>query len=489
VEIVAFDTDVFISYAHLDNQPLTEGSQGWVSEFHEALTKRLGELLARPPRIWRDPKLSGNDVFADALTQRFSHSAVLVSVVTPRYLESEWCRREVDGFWQAAAETGGPVVRNKARVFKVVKTPVDRRRLPPEVEPLLGYEFYRIQSGSGRPLEFNRIYGADAERDFWMRLNDLVYDLADLLEILEPSQPPVACKATVYLAQTTSDLQPQHDALRRELLQHGYAVLPDRELPLLAPEAEQAVTQDLEASRLSIHLIGAAYGVIPEGTDDSFPALQAEFAAARARTAGLVRLVWIAPGTSTSDQRHEAFVEALRKDPTPAPGSDLLETSFDDLQTLAFARLAALETPRAPVPQAAPAAAPRIYLICTEPDLEAVEPLRQHLFAQGFEVQLPAFEGDDTVLRVDHETQLRECDAVLIEYGAGGELWLRQKLGDLRRLPALGRAAPLRGAAILVMPPETPAKQRLLTHDALVVRGAGELPFTALEAFTAPLRA
>jgi hypothetical protein len=118
-----FDTDVFISYAHLDNQPLTTGAQGWVSEFHEALSKRLGEVLGKAPRIWRDPKLQGNDVFADEIEQRFEEAAVLVSVITPRYVESDWCRREVTGFWEAAGHTGGPIVGNKARVFKVVKTP------------------------------------------------------------------------------------------------------------------------------------------------------------------------------------------------------------------------------------------------------------------------------------------------------------------------------------------------------------------------------
>lgn len=484
-----FDTDVFISYAHLDNQPLTTGAQGWVSEFHEALSKRLGEVLGKPPRIWRDPKLQGNDVFADEIEQRFEHSAVLVSVITPRYVESDWCRREVGGFWQAAEHTGGPVVGSKARVFKVVKTPVEQARMPPPVQPLLGYEFYRLQTGSGRPLEFNRVYGPDAERDFWVRLNDLAYDLADLLKRLElPVGAPAGDKPTVYLAAATSDLRPQQDALRRELLRHGYGVVPDRELPLLADELEQTVAQQLKASCVSIHLIGAAYGVVPEGAVDSLPAVQARLAAARASAGDLVRLVWIAPGAATDDARQRAFIDALRNDPAPGRGSDLLETPFEDLKTLALARLRTAEQTEVPAPAAAPAAAPRIYLVCDERDLAAVAPLQQYLFGQGFEVALPAFDGDETGLRVDHEGQLRECDALLIYYGAGGELWLRQKLGDLRKLAGLGRAAPLRSAAILVAPPSTSAKERLLTRDAMVIRPSGDGAPAALDPFMAQLR-
>jgi hypothetical protein len=484
-----FETDVFISYAHLDNQPLTAGSQGWVSEFHEALSKRLGEVLGKPPRIWRDPKLQGNDVFSDELTQRFERSAVLVSVLTPRYVESDWCRRELDGFWQAAGQTGGAVVGNKARVFKVVKTPVAPERVPPPVQPLLGYEFYRLQPGNGRPLEFNRVYGPDAERDFWVRLNDLAYDLADLLRRLEqPDAAPSAGKPSAYLATTTSELQPQRDALRRELLRHGYGVLPDHELPLEAGALEQAVAEQLARCRVAIHLVGAVHGVVPEGADESVPALQTRLAAARAHAGALARLVWIAPDTAAGDARQRAFIAALRDDPAPGAGSDLLETPFEELKSVVFARLQAAEQPL-PVPAVpAPGAPARIYLVCDARDLDAVEPLRQHLFGQGFEVMLPAFEGDETLLREDHEGQLRDCDALLIHYGAGGELWLRQKLGELRRIATLGRAAPLRAAAIVVAPPATPAKQRLMTREALLIAMPEGFAPAALEPFTALAR-
>ena len=28
--------DVFISYAHIDDQPMMEGQRGWISQFHRA---------------------------------------------------------------------------------------------------------------------------------------------------------------------------------------------------------------------------------------------------------------------------------------------------------------------------------------------------------------------------------------------------------------------------------------------------------------------
>src|SRR3954465_10448965 len=54
-----YDTDAFISSAHMDNVELVEGRRGWVANLHRALEVRVGQLLGKQPHIWRDPKLSG----------------------------------------------------------------------------------------------------------------------------------------------------------------------------------------------------------------------------------------------------------------------------------------------------------------------------------------------------------------------------------------------------------------------------------------------
>src|ERR1700694_4482562 len=97
-----FEGDAFISYAHLDNVELVEGQKGWVSNLHRALEVRVAQLLGKSPHIWRDPKLQGNDFFAETLVARLGRVAVLVSVVSPRYIKSEWTLRELSEFWTAA---------------------------------------------------------------------------------------------------------------------------------------------------------------------------------------------------------------------------------------------------------------------------------------------------------------------------------------------------------------------------------------------------
>ena len=57
---MSFDSDVFISYAHIDNQPLPGGQDGWVTVFHEALEQFLSRFKGGNARVWRDKKLRGN---------------------------------------------------------------------------------------------------------------------------------------------------------------------------------------------------------------------------------------------------------------------------------------------------------------------------------------------------------------------------------------------------------------------------------------------
>ena len=122
-----YDGDAFISYAHLDNIGLAEGQKGWIEGLQRALEIRVAQLLGKHTEVWWDPKLQGNDVFAETLIERLRRVAALVPVLSPRYVKSEWGRKELVAFIEAAREQGGLTVGDKSRIFKVLKTPVPLR--------------------------------------------------------------------------------------------------------------------------------------------------------------------------------------------------------------------------------------------------------------------------------------------------------------------------------------------------------------------------
>ena len=277
--------------------------------------------------------------------------------MSPSYINSKWGRRELSEFCRAAEESDGLKCGDQARVFKVLKTLVPLDQHPPELQPFLGYEFYKIDPDTGRVREMSEIFGPEAEQEFLLKLDDLAHDLCRLLEEMHQdrasslAQPQAGGR--VYLGETTHDLKPQRDALRRALQQHGYTVLPARTLPLVEGELEAAVREDLAACRMSIHMFGSTYGMVPEGAESSIQEIQSDLAAERSR-----RRVVLAPAVDSAgpldDRRSTArgFCSSLRLDREMRPDTDLLETSFEDLKTLVEARLKEGDKPR---PAAAPA--------------------------------------------------------------------------------------------------------------------------------------
>lgn len=470
-----FDGDAFISYAHLDNVGLIEGRKGWIANLHRALEVRMAQFLGKSPDIWRDPKLTGNDLFSDTIVEKVRRVAALIPVISPRYVRSEWARRELAEFCRAAEEHGGLRIHDKARVFKVLKTPVPFDAHPRELQGLLGYEFFKVDPETGRVLEFDEVFGPDAQRDFWLKLDDLAHDVCQLLELIGCEEDDDSTRSivrvdrgTVYLAQTTSDLAEARDTIRRDLQQHGYVVLPSQPLPLSASEVNDAVRSDLARCRMSIHLIGRCYSVVPEESEQSLVEIQNELAIERGVRTDFSRLVWIPPGLPADDQRQRALLERLRNDPRQNH-ADLLETPLEDLRTLYQQRLEGALDAAADNSEAETEELVRLYLIHDGRNADAASPWADFLFEQGLEVTRPIFEGDEGEIREYHEESLCRCDAVLILYGSGNECWLRRQLRELQKSAGYGRtkSKPLIGIALL--PPRTTAKEQFRTHEAVVI--------------------
>jgi hypothetical protein len=477
-----FDNDVFISYAHIDNAPLRQGQKGWVEQFHSDLKTRLAQLLGRELLVDWDQKLEPNVEWRKALLDRLSRIAVLVSILSPRYLQSDWCRTELREFVTRAERTWGLRMGDRARVFKVVKTFVDRDRHPPELQGMLGYEFYQLDPmRRGRPREF------PPESDsYWDKLEDLAYDIRELLkEIEDPPEDIPSPRDTIYLAEATLALDPERQSIWRELRQRGYRILPDRPLPLEAAALRAAVREQLDQAQLSIHLVGPSYGVVPDGESRSVVSIQLDVGANGAAPGPRQRLIWLPPGLTPADDRQRAFVAALHDDYAGRPGVELLQGSLEDFKTFVQDRL----TRRTPAPPPTRPVSRRVYVMCDARDLERVRPIEDHLYHAGFEVTLPAGDGDVSELRQDHEANLVDSDGVLVFWGQGNETWLRSMVRALSNAGAYGRTGPFLAKAVYVADPATEAKERYRSHDLGVVRGPGAFEPTRLADFVAALQA
>jgi len=481
-----FEDDLFISYAHVDNKPLAEGLKGWVETFHDRLRIRLEQLTGESARIWRDRKLQGNDEFEETLVARLSKVGLLVVILSPRYVKSEWCQKELGEFCRRAGEA--LALGNKSRVFKVVKFHIPLHEHPPQLRGMLGYEFFEYDDETKRAREFNPDVTPARDIRYWEKLDDIAYDIKQMLDTMASASAPAAAAApeaqTVYLSETTSDLSAERDLVKRELQLQGHVVLPDRELPLRGPALREAVRGYLARCALSVHLLGGNYGIIPEEESRSVGEIQSEVAEERGEV--LRRIVWMPPGLEPRDERQQRFVNHFRLGLNGHRRIEVLQTSLEELQKQLKERVS--ERPKPAPADAAPGGGPpSVYIICDREDLAEVTPLEEYLFGCGFNVFLPAMEGDESSIREDHKANLLECDAVVVYYGSGGEVWLRMKQRELQKAAGYGRERPLLAKAIYIAGPPTPAKERVRDHEALVIRSFEGFRPEALAPFLAKL--
>ncbi|MDJ0840709.1 MAG: TIR domain-containing protein [Acidobacteriota bacterium] len=491
---------IFISYAHIDNEVLGSGQEGWISAFHKALEVRMAQLMGVRPNIWRDPKLQGNDYFGDEIIDQFDDVAAFLCILSPRYMTSEWCLRELQTFYNSAQKHGGLRIGNKGRIFKIIKTRVPFEKHPDEIKDLLGYEFYKIDAETGRARELSQIAGPELERFYWSKLDDVAYDLAALVEEAqtklgkkekEPDHPSVMgtipeSTKVVYLASTSYDLREERDAVRRDLLQHGVAVLPEQPPPLIIDELTEKVTVDLERAQLSVHMLGRNYGVIPEGATRSIVVLENELALEREQTDGFAHVVWVPPDLEVEDERQRSFRRFLETDARVQSRLDLLQTSLEDFKEVIHQKLKPKKEEETTLESSDDVA--MIYLVHDICDQEAVEAVDDYLFNQGYEVVLPVFEGEEEEIRLDHQENLKTCDGVLIYFGQAGELWLRAKLRELQKIAGYGRTEPLRARGILVGGPHDRKKDRIRSREAVVAKCMDGFDPSQLKAFLDQLK-
>lgn len=481
-----FKTHVFISYASLDNRPLPNEQAGWVTTFHDALTVFLGERLGEEPSIWRDIELKENQPITDTLLSKLDEVAVMVSVLTPRYKNSAWCMKELERFWDVAERTGGVTFENRSRLFKIVKTPIPREETPAVLSDMRGYEFFSTKDGSIR--EFRMAFGGEEAQQFMLKVSDIAYQIADLLKSLPGDSEQSALagnqaedarpKVTVYLAETTSDLQSEHDNVRRDLLERGFRVLPEAPLPLDGEAFKDAVRAAVAQSKLSIHMIGSYYGESPVGEHRSFVHLQNEIAASRDDDPDFDRLIWVRPGLDTKDFSHRRFVHEITNSPGEA---EFLETSLENLKTIIQDKLATeAKTGATPTDREGP---PLVYLVYNEVDRESGRRIDDALFGAGYEVLTPSHEGDEAHLIEEHKHNLLSCDAVLVYWDGAPEFWVRATLQNIQKSAGYGRSAPFLARAVFVSGGTTEKKERFRTQDTIVMKSFGDVTGQSLAPF------
>ncbi|MFO1120115.1 MAG: TIR domain-containing protein [Rhodospirillales bacterium] len=266
-----FDYDLFISYPHGDfdqvgSSRLKTWSQIFVAEFVDELRLSLeGEQLV----VFRDEdKRSGFGIdptreLPEQLQQAVQTSGLLVVLMSPFYLKSDWCKQEANWFVAEAERRQ----RGNGFIFVARIWPTKAEDWPPELKGALGFWFFDRKIGRERPNRVRPFGWADPiqhdhDGTFRKALGDLVEPAAERLKEMRERWEEGRREAAAQrrLAEPSGQIlylyaRSTHRRLweraRDELVQAGFAVRPSEP----DPDPEQGPEAEAKAAGQRIGLL------------------------------------------------------------------------------------------------------------------------------------------------------------------------------------------------------------------------------------------
>jgi hypothetical protein len=473
------DVDVVLIFADADNKSLDKKESGWVTDFKKFLELMLTQVLGEKPKILLKSE------FDSITTPTMENVGVVAAILSQDFVKSGGCLDTLETFNKSIASSPKP----NNRVFKVFKSPLGLQEQPPRLRELIGYEMYQIDTETGESKEYLDYFSHEAERQYWMKIVDLAYDIYDTLLDLRAQGKSreivnIYKRKSIYVAETGHDLSVQRNIIKRELTRHGYIVLPHQTLPGKLHELEKNVRQDLQECSMSIHLIGSAYGEIPEGSDQSIVDVQNKLAAAQSliskeKGQAFSRLIWISPTLTNTSERQKSFIDSIKRDVEAQEGAEILQTPLEDFKNIMREELLeALD--RKPATEDT---SNSVYLIHDRVDAQEVKPLISVIEQAGYKVLLPAFEGDLLELRKKHIENLKTLDAAIIYKGKVNEQWVRMKVLDLLKAPGFGRKKPIKGKSIFAANGDSLNVETYRKQNVVVFKGENSNALDNLKSF------
>lgn len=373
--VKGYKYDVFISYAHLDNEKLTGETHGWIEHFFRDLSillkRKLGE---RDISIWWDNRrIDGAQAFDDTIREGVTNSAVMVSLFSPSYAKSVYCNQELELFHQVASGSAvGFMIEDRPRLINVLLYNIHHSKWPQALAGRTGIPFHTAtdDEDTGDPLRLDSEKG----REQLARLRDSIVKLISRMSVIASEKEEKAAgedmvtdnNFSVYFGEVADDLRLPKNLAVKELRKKGYNILPAIPSPdeILTLEEHDAKCLDvLNQANLSIHLLSKFPGQeIGDGEHGWYSKRQTELALEHARSqllwvpADINKLVvepepykdfivglenhrsnasqfdFISGSRSTIVRDIVSFAEAARVQPSRSNGrlSVLLDTHYDD---------------------------------------------------------------------------------------------------------------------------------------------------------------
>ena len=440
--VPGFDFDIFVSYAHLNNQKLSDEDQGWVSDFHKVVHARLWEELGKQPAIWRDERGLDGRMADPSIAKAIYQSAVLVVVMSQAYMSSPYCQSEVKEFCSYRHPAFDLVVRGFSRIVTVVYDEVSVDQWREELRNGPSVPFSTTDAATGDRIRYTKPPRTNLADPYFQAVDRVVRHLKAILQELqrgptsgtELAQPIVRIdeQLPAYLAEATDDLQSERtevlQLLERNSKRLGLPVYPARSI-IQSVSVTEAIRDGLARANVSVHLINETAGRI--WGDAGKPLAQLELEESMKRAGKPRPLVWISPEVkpeSLPASPYRDFLQLLKagkfevRDPevrTPAVFEMPFDRFLGQLETRLFPPIKAVaRTVRSQQPGGV-----LVYISHKSSKPENLPPLIDFFRSRKCSVSHLDHGATGADVEKRHEANLRFCDGLVVLYGHEGVSW------------------------------------------------------------------
>ncbi|WMN07709.1 DUF4062 domain-containing protein [Marivirga arenosa] len=431
--------EVSIIYSERDNEPILD-DKGWVSYFEKFLFMMLKQTMNREIKI---------NLISDETPQfKFGKNSLFIPILSPDFILSGACLDRIEELFQPAkAEKANETT------FPVFKSPLAYVDMPEKLKALRSYIFYL--NTENEEQELMEFFSKEAEKGYWMKMVDLCFDIYETILKMnhKESEKEKHGRRAIYLAETGQDLAGARNIIKRELTRHGYEVFPKSLLPHTSAAIKKSIKADLEKCHFSIHMIGASYGTIPNGSENSIMDIQNSMAAdfAKSHSSDFNRLIWISPALKYASEKQRSFIHNIKRDDKVSFGAEVLQTSLEDFKNTLWEELLdkGLNKKLRSQKEYNEQEKPIIYLIYDEIDSISATKLKQDI--QQFDVELITLDAQGGLmdLRNRHIDALKKMDAAIVYQSEVNNQWVYMKLLDLLKAPGFGRSKPVLGKLLI----------------------------------------
>jgi hypothetical protein len=198
---------VFTSYAVPDR---TKQMQKFMARFHEALRAKCGARSAQAIRelVFFDFKsIEAGDEWTAVMAKAVGEAETLVCLVSPSYMNSSWCGKELEVFDQRIAKLAGPPPKKPGArfVFPVLWEPDKRRTLPAK---LAKFQFLKKTWPRNYTGGLRQLADLSKYRDTFKQFVEDLADTVDTALASKTSLPPLTFDFTTIASAFDDKPQP-----------------------------------------------------------------------------------------------------------------------------------------------------------------------------------------------------------------------------------------------------------------------------------------